>query len=156
MIHKPIIRFFSSDEMVLMYASRHVVVMLLSQWFYAIFNCIISIVNGTGKVRYTTIVNILMLWAVRIPSAYIISRYFDGTWVMLCFPISFQLWNVCNDRLLSVLTSMEGSYENGGKRNKMKVRRIWRKDYDIVRICYSINHQLQKSEAHKLFAYGKI
>ena len=90
MIHKPIIRFFSSDEMVLMYASRHVVVMLLSQWFYAIFNCIISIVNGTGKVRYTTIVNILMLWAVRIPSAYIISRYFDGTWVMLCFPISFS------------------------------------------------------------------
>ena len=61
MIHKPIIRFFSSDEMVLMYASRHVVVMLLSQWFFAIFNCIISIVNGTGKVSYTTIVNILML-----------------------------------------------------------------------------------------------
>ena len=90
MIHKPLIRFFSSDEMVLMYASRHVVVMLLSQWFYAIFNCIISIVNGTGRVRYTTIVNILMLWAVRIPSAYIINRYFDGTWVMLCFPISFS------------------------------------------------------------------
>ena len=66
------------------------VVMLLSQWFFAIFNCIISIVNGTGKVRYTTIVNILMLWAVRIPSAYIINRYFDGTWVMLCFPISFS------------------------------------------------------------------
>ncbi len=55
----PIIRFFSSDEMVLMYASRHVIVMLLSQWFYAIFNCIISIVNGTGKVRYTTIVKII-------------------------------------------------------------------------------------------------
>ena len=73
-----------------MYASRHVVVMLLSQWGYAIFNCIISIVNGTGRVRYTTIVNILMLWAVRIPSAYIINRYFDGTWVMLCFPISFS------------------------------------------------------------------
>ncbi len=78
MIHKPIIRFFSSDEMVLMYASRHVIVMLLSQWFYAIFNCIISIVNGTGKVRYTTVVNILMLWAVSIPSGYIINRYFDG------------------------------------------------------------------------------
>ena len=90
MIHRPLIRFFSSDEIVLMYASRHIVVMLLSQWFFAIFNCIISIVNGTGKVRYTTIVNILMLWAVRIPSAYIISKYFDGTWVMLCFPISFS------------------------------------------------------------------
>ena len=89
-IHRPIIRFFSSDEIVLMYASRHIIVMLLSQWFYAIFNGIISIVNGTGKVRYTTIVNILMLWAVRIPSAYVINRFFDGTWVMLCFPISFS------------------------------------------------------------------
>ena len=95
MIHKPIIRFFSSDEMVLMYASRHVVVMLLSQWFYAIFNCIMSIVNGTGKVKYTTIVNILMLWAVRIPCAYMISTFFDGTWIMLCFPVSFSFGCFC-------------------------------------------------------------
>ena len=87
---------------------------------HAIFNCIISIVNGTGRVRYTTIVNILMLWAVRIPSAYIINRYFDGTWVMLCFPISFSFGMLHHEnkserinRLLSVLTGMEGSYETG-------------------------------------------
>lgn len=86
----PILRIFTRDEAVLMYANRYVVVMLLSQWFYAIFNGIICIVNGVGLVRYTTVVNILMLWAVRIPSAYLINHYFDGTYIMLCFPISFS------------------------------------------------------------------
>lgn len=86
----PILQIFSRDEAVLMYASRYVVVLLLSQWFYAIFNGIMCMVNGVGLIRYTTVVNILMLWAVRIPSAYIINRYFDGTYIMLCFPISFS------------------------------------------------------------------
>lgn len=85
----PILKFFSKDEMVLFYASRYVQVMLLSQWLYAIFNGIICIVNGVGLIKYTTIVNILMLWAVRIPSAHIINTFFDGKWVVLCFPISF-------------------------------------------------------------------
>lgn len=86
----PILRIFSRDAEVLMYAGRYVVVLLLSQWFFAIFNGIICVVNGVGLIRYTTVVNILMLWAVRIPSAYLITRYFDGTYVMLCFPISFS------------------------------------------------------------------
>ena len=52
-------------------------------------------VNGIGKVRYTTMINLLMLWAVRIPSAYIINRFFDGTYIMLCFPISFCFGMLC-------------------------------------------------------------
>ena len=86
----PILQIFTPEEEVLMYAGRYVVVMLLSQWFYAIFNGIICIVNGVGLIRYSTVINILMLWAVRIPSAYLIDRYFDGTYIMLCFPISFS------------------------------------------------------------------
>ena len=86
----PVLRIFTRDEAVLMYANRYVVVLLLSQWFFAIFNGIICIVNGVGLIRYTTVVNLLMLWAVRIPSAYLIDRYFDGTYLMLCFPISFS------------------------------------------------------------------
>ena len=86
----PILRFFTRDELVLLYAGRYVFVMLLSQWLYAIFNGVICIVNGVGLIRYSTIVNILMLWAVRIPAAYLISRFFDGTYVMLCYPISFS------------------------------------------------------------------
>lgn len=94
-IRMPILRFFSTDDMVLMYASRHVFVILLSQWLFAIFNGIMCIVNGIGKVKYTTLINILMLWAVRVPSAYLISRFYDGTWVMLCFPISFGFGMLC-------------------------------------------------------------
>ncbi|MDO5381583.1 MAG: MATE family efflux transporter [Eubacteriales bacterium] len=84
-----ILKLFTKDPEVLMYAGRYVQVLLLSQWLYAIFNGIICIVNGVGLIKYTTIINILMLWAVRIPSAYIISKFFDGTYIMLCFPISF-------------------------------------------------------------------
>ena len=94
-IRTPILRFFATDEMVLFYADRYVVVLLLSQWLFAVFNGIICIVNGVGKVRYTTVINLLMLWAVRIPSAYIISRFFDGTYIMLCFPISFSFGMFC-------------------------------------------------------------
>ena len=94
-VRTPILRFFASDEAVLFYADRYVVVLLLSQWLYAVFNGIICIVNGVGKVRYTTVVNLLMLWAVRIPSAYIISKFFDGTYIMLCFPISFGFGMLC-------------------------------------------------------------
>ena len=94
-VRMPILRIFSKDEMVLLYAGRYVFVMLLSQWFYAIFNGIICIVNGIGNVRYTTVINILMLWAVRIPSAYMIRAWYDGTWIMLCFPISFSFGLLC-------------------------------------------------------------
>ena len=95
LIHRPIIGFFSDDPTVLMYASRYVVVVLLSQWMYAVFNGLSNIVQGTGRVKYTTLVNILMLWAVRIPSAYLIAHYYDGTWNMLCFPISFGFGMLC-------------------------------------------------------------
>ncbi|MGN0480143.1 MAG: MATE family efflux transporter [Lachnospiraceae bacterium] len=94
-VREPILRLFTKDEMILMYASRYVFVMLLSQWLYAIFNGIICIVNGLGKVKYTTVVNVLMLWAVRVPTAYLITTAFDGTWVMLCYPISFAFGMIC-------------------------------------------------------------
>ena len=84
-----VLQIFTRDEAVLMYADRYVVTMLLSQWLYAIFNGIINVVNGVGLIRYTTIVNVLMLWAVRIPCAYLINRYFDGTFVMMSVPVSF-------------------------------------------------------------------
>lgn len=85
----PILRLFSREKMTLLYAGRYVFVLLLSQWMFAVFNSITNIVNGVGLIKYTTVVNLLMLWAVRIPAAYIINRFFDGTYVMLAMPISF-------------------------------------------------------------------
>jgi len=56
---------------------------------YAIYNTISTIINGTGKVKYTLATNLLMLWAVRIPAAFVITKFFDGTYLMLSYPISF-------------------------------------------------------------------
>lgn len=88
-LRMPILRFFTRDAEVLKFASRYVVVQLCGQWMYGVFDGISKIVNGTGKIKYTTLINLLMLWAVRIPSAYLIMKFFDGTYIMLCFPISF-------------------------------------------------------------------
>ena len=88
-LRMPILRFFSEDDIVLMYAARYVLVILAGQWCFAIYSSISNIINGVGLIKYTTFVSLLMLWAVRIPVAYIISIFFDSTYIMLCFPISF-------------------------------------------------------------------
>ena len=88
-IRIPILKFFTDEAPVLDFAERFVAVMLLCQWMYAVYNSISCIVNGTGRVRYTTVINLMMLWAVRIPSAYLIAAEFGGRYIMYSFPISF-------------------------------------------------------------------
>lgn len=85
----PILHLFAKDELTVEYAARYVLFVLAGQWCFAVFTCITNILNGVGLIKYTTFANIMMLWAVRIPVAYIINTFFDGTYVMLCYPISF-------------------------------------------------------------------
>lgn len=89
LVCRPILGFFTSDVAVIEMGVRYIRIVLPFTWTYAVFNAIIYFVNGMGEVRYPTIVNILMLWAVRIPCAYLISYLIDGTYIMACFPISF-------------------------------------------------------------------
>ena len=84
-----VLQFFTKDAQTLSMAIRYIRVVLPFTWTYAVFNCIINFVNGIGEVKYPTVVNILMLWAVRIPSAYFIAQIIDGTYIMACYPISF-------------------------------------------------------------------
>lgn len=95
LVRRPILMLFDPDPQVLVYAERYVVVHLLSHWVFAVFNAIVCFVNGVGKVRSTMVVNLLMLWAVRIPSAYLIHRFFDGTYVMVSVSISFCFGLLC-------------------------------------------------------------
>ena len=92
---RPILMLFTKDSAVLNLAVLYTHVVLPSTWTYAIFNCIIAFINGMGIVKYPTVINILMLWAVRIPSAWLINRYIDGKYVMACFPISFTFGMCC-------------------------------------------------------------
>jgi Na+-driven multidrug efflux pump len=88
-VRMPILRLFSSDPEILGLAGEFVVIMLLSQWMYAVFNGISCIINGTGRVKYTTVINLLMLWAVRVPAAYLLATYAGGKAIPFSFPISF-------------------------------------------------------------------
>ncbi len=85
----PILRLFNDDPAVLAMAQRYVQVILPFCWTYSVFTCIISFVNGMGLLKYSTAVNLLVLWVVRIPLAIVISTFFDGTWVMTAIPVSF-------------------------------------------------------------------
>ena len=76
-------------------AALYIRIVLPFTWTYAVFNGIISFVNGMGEVKYPTIINILMLWVVRIPGAYLIGRFIDGNYIMACFPISFTFGMLC-------------------------------------------------------------
>lgn len=84
-----ILDLFTNDMEVLNLAVRYIHVVLPFTWLYAVFNGIICFVNGIGEVKFPTVVNILMLWAIRIPTAYVISHYIDGKFVMASVPISF-------------------------------------------------------------------
>ncbi len=92
---EPIIRMFTPDPEVIPLAILYIRVVLPFTWLYAVFNGIINYVNGVGVVKYPTIVNILMLWAVRIPVAHLINRYIDGRYIMACLPISFGFGMLC-------------------------------------------------------------
>ena len=88
---RPILGLFRPEPDVMDIAVQYIRVVSPFFWTYAVFNAIISFVNGTGNVKYPTIVNILMLWIVRIPVAMLIVFLFDGTYVMAAYPISFTV-----------------------------------------------------------------
>lgn len=92
---QPIIELFTKDPLVIPLAVTYIRVVLPFTWLYAVFNGIINYVNGVGVVKYPTVVNILMLWAVRIPVAHLINRFIDGKYVMACLPISFAFGMLC-------------------------------------------------------------
>lgn len=86
---RPVLMFFTKDEQVLEMAVHYIRMVLPFTWCYAVFNGIICFVNGIGEIRYPTIVNLLMLWAVRIPAACLISWLGYGQDVMAGISISF-------------------------------------------------------------------
>lgn len=91
----PLLALFTSSPEVLSAAALYVRVVLPSFWTYAVFNCIIACANGLGDVRYPTVINLLMLWAVRIPCGWLIVRFLDGRFVMAAYTVSYVFGMVC-------------------------------------------------------------
>lgn len=80
---------FTQDEAVLAFAVRYIRVVLPFQWCYAAFNAIMSFANGMGEIRYSTIVNIILLWGVRIPASYLLAWLGYGGYAMAGVSLSF-------------------------------------------------------------------
>ena len=87
---KPLIRLFTGDEQTIAYALVCIGLQIPFQWCYCVLNTILNLANGVGAVKFSTLVNLLMLWAVRIPAAFLISRFYDGHYVTFGVSISFM------------------------------------------------------------------
>lgn len=86
---EPLIMCFTKDPEAIKYALLCVHIQVPFQWCFCVLNTILNLANGIGAVKYSTVVNLLMLWAVRIPSAYLIAYLFDGHYVTGGVSISF-------------------------------------------------------------------
>ena len=86
---RPLLLLFTQDEAVLAFAVRYIRVVLPFQWCYAAFNAIMSFANGMGEIRYSTIVNIILLWGVRIPASYLLAWLGYGGYAMAGVSFSF-------------------------------------------------------------------
>lgn len=95
LLSTPIVRIFTKDAAVVEVGVLYIHCILPFSWMYAVFNGIICYANGLGEVKYPTIVNILVLWAVRIPCGYFISYFIDGRYVNACVAVSFAFGMIC-------------------------------------------------------------
>ncbi len=86
---RPILSLFTPDLAVLELAVLYIRIVLPFTWCFSVLSCINNFANGLGAVTYPMIINLLMLFAVRIPSAYAIHYFIDGQYIMAATTISY-------------------------------------------------------------------
>lgn len=89
LLARPLLGLFTRDDAVLLIGVRFVYIVLPLTWCYAVFNGIMCYLNGLGEIRYPTVVNVLLLWAVRIPAAWALTALGLGGYAMAAIPLSF-------------------------------------------------------------------
>ncbi|MBP3655168.1 MAG: MATE family efflux transporter [Clostridia bacterium] len=92
---RPLLSLFTQDPAVLDLSVTYLRLLQPFTWCYAVFNALISLANGVGEMRYPTIVNVLMLWAVRIPVGHLIANVFGGYYVSAAISVSFVFGMLC-------------------------------------------------------------
>lgn len=93
-----LLRIFTSDQAVLDLGVDYLRIVGSCYGFFAIMFVGNGIINGSGHTLVTTAISLLSLWIVRVPMAYLLSRYMksiDGVWIAIS--VSFAV---------SMLTSM--------------------------------------------------
>lgn len=77
-----VMQFFVQDEDVIFYGQQYFDVVTFSVIVFGIYTVITGAFNAGGKTKYTMWANILRLWGVRVPFAYILPIFFGtyGLW----------------------------------------------------------------------------
>ena len=86
---RPLVGLITPDPLVQQKAMIYLYTVQPFTWCYALFSGMISLANGLGAMRYPTVVNLLALWVVRIPAAWLIGQYIGGEYVTAGISVSF-------------------------------------------------------------------
>jgi putative MATE family efflux protein len=73
----PIIRFFSTDEVVVGYGIRALQIIGSGFVFYAVGMVMVQALNGAGDTRTPTIINVVCFWLIQIPLAHLLAIVFN-------------------------------------------------------------------------------
>lgn len=73
----PIIRFFSTDEVVVAYGIRALQIIGSGYIFYGVAMVMTQALNGAGDTRTPTVINVVCFWLVQIPLAYLLAKGFN-------------------------------------------------------------------------------
>lgn len=89
----PIIRFFSTDELVIKFGVQALRTIGYGYIFYGIGMVIMQALNGAGDTKTPTIINFVCFWMIQIPLAYLASNYFKlgPTGAFMAIPIAESL-----------------------------------------------------------------
>lgn len=113
---RSMMRIFSTDPEVIRLGREYLVIVTT---FYLSFNAMFTVngfLRGAGDTFIPMIITLFSLWIVRIPAAFILSRYFDETGIWWAIPIGWVFGTVLSLAYLSTgrwkkKAAVEASYE---------------------------------------------
>lgn len=73
----PVIRFFSTDEVVVSYGTRALQIIGSGFVFYGVGMVMVQALNGAGDTRTPTIINIVCFWLIQLPLAHLLAIVFN-------------------------------------------------------------------------------
>lgn len=87
---EPIVRIFTQDPEVLRYGAQALQILGSGFIFYGIGMVMTQALNGAGDTKTPTIINLVAFWAVQIPLAYLLAKFFNlgVVGVFVAIPVS--------------------------------------------------------------------
>lgn len=88
---KPIVRLFTQDAQIIIYASNYFYILAISYVFFGFYNVVNSALNGVGKTRATLKINLVQAFALIIPLTLIGSYFWEVNGIFLGTALSYIL-----------------------------------------------------------------